>query len=346
MIVRPCWLLGLVCLGLSCSDDKRTPTLGTAGVNAGGATASAGMSGAAGSSSVAAGSGGSAGSQSQAGSAGAMATGGSAGSSGGSAGSAGSDAQGEVVIASGQMVPTGIAIDDSSVYWANRDAGSIVKCPLAGCGAAEPTLLASNVGQPLGLAVDDENFYWMTPDGKASSCPLSGCTGVPKLVLQLVNVNKAIDVRVVGDDLYFAAWPYLGFCPASGCVEAGPTLFERTPAVSLDSNADRLFVAKNSGIISCSLADCLEPVTLTAAHAVGLSIDASHVYFAESSYLMLAGVTITPAISRCPLAGCAGEPPEVVVSGDVSPFGVVVSATRIFYTNYEHGTVVSTPKLP
>lgn len=186
----------------------------------------------------------------------------------------------------------------------------------------------------------------MTPDGKASSCPLSGCTGVPTQVLQLTGANKAIDVHVVGDDLYFAAWPFLGLCPKSGCVEEGPTLFERAPAVSIDSNADRLFVAKSSGIISCSLAGCLEPVTLAVAYPLGLSIDESHVYFGESNYLMLSGVTVTPAISRCPLAGCGDEPPEVVVSGDVSPFGLAVNATRIFYTNYDHGTVVSAPKKP
>ena len=346
MIVRRSWLIGVVTLALGCGNDESTPAHSTAGTNAGGSLASAGSSGAAGSSSVEAGTGGAGGNQAgSAGSAGSSAgAGGSGGSTGG--GSAGTQAQNEVVIASGQMVPTGLAIDDSSVYWANRDAGSIVKCPLDGCGAEEPTLLASNVGEPLGLALDDENFYWMTPDGKASSCPLSGCTGVPTQVLQLAQVNKAIDVHVIGEDLYFAAWPFLGFCPKSGCVEEGPTLFERAPAVSIDSNADTLFVAKNSSISSCALPDCLESKLLTPANAVGLSIDASHVYFGESNYLMLSGVTVTPAISRCPLAGCGDEPPEVVASGDISPFGVVVNANRIFYTNYDHGTVVSAPKLP
>jgi hypothetical protein len=278
---------------------------------------------------------------SAAGAAGSAGTGGS----GGNGGSAGAEDAVEIVIASEQMVPTGIAIDDTSVYWANRDAGSIVKCPLEGCGAEEPTLLASNVGEPLGLTLDDESFYWMAPDGKASSCPLSGCTGVPEQVLQLAGVNRAIDVHVVAADLYFAAWPFLGSCSTGGCIDEGPTLFERIPAISLDSNADTLFVAKNTGVISCTLAGCLEPVTLAAAaRAVGLSIDTSHVYFAESDYLELGGDPIVPAISRCPLSGCDDDAPEVVVSGDISPFGVVVNDSRIFYTNFSHGTVVSTPK--
>ena len=77
---------------------------------------------------------------------------------------------------------------------------------------------------------------------------------------------------------------------------------------------------------------------------MGISVDATHVYVAASNYLELTGPTIAPTISRCPLAGCGDDAPEVVASGVVSPFAIVVTGDRIFYTNYAHGTVVSAPK--
>jgi hypothetical protein len=60
-----------------------------------------------------------------------------------------------------QSGPTGIAVDESRVYWANNNApGAIMACPLAGCGAAAPTVIAANETAAVGIVVDATRILW------------------------------------------------------------------------------------------------------------------------------------------------------------------------------------------
>lgn len=256
----------------------------------------------------------------------------------------------QFAIATKQEAPTGIAIDSESVYWCNRDAGTIVKCPLDGCGDDEPTTLATNAGAPLGLTLDDTNFYWMAPPTDSSSnvaqvlyCPRAGCTGAPSKLFEFNVGNRAVGVHVADGSLYYAAWPLLGSCPTDDC-EEGPTNFSSTPALGVAANEDRLFVARFGGLFSCSLDGCDDRTELAArASPLGVAIDAKHVYFTSYDYFMLDD-TIEPSVLRCPLAGCGTDDPEVVKSGDMSPFNLAVNDTRIFFTNVAKGSVVSLAK--
>jgi hypothetical protein len=363
MVRRLVGLVALAALTCSCGGDSPTTTpaagggaAGSTSAGSGGAPATAGQS-----SGAVAGGGLSAGGAGGAGglaSGGAVAGGGAAAGSGGRGGVGGSAAgQGgsggepaELVIASGQKAPIGIALDSQSVYWTNRDAGSIVKCPLSGCGDKEPTVLASNVGTPMGLALDDKNFYWMSPSTDMSSmqaqvlhCPLSGCTGVPEKLLELSGAVAAVGVHVVDGTLYYAAWPHLGSCPTSGCME-GPTELPHMPALALDSAQSTLFVGRSNGVISCTLPMCADSVNLIkGVQALGIAVDSSHVYFATHDYFVN-DATIVPAIERCPLAGCGDNPPEMVKTGGIVPFELALTADRLFYTDVAAGTVVSLAK--
>jgi hypothetical protein len=76
----------------------------------------------------------------------------------------------------------GIAVDDTSVYWASavtaQGGGVVSTCSKSACGT--PTTMASGttakVDDPVGVAVDDSNVYWVNsgPTADVYRCPKSG----------------------------------------------------------------------------------------------------------------------------------------------------------------------------
>jgi hypothetical protein len=283
---------------------------------------------------------------------GAPAQGGGAGGSAGEAGAGGEPPQepvGPYTIATDQVTPTGIAVDQKYAYWANRDAGTILRCPRYGCAEQTPTVLGADVGKPLGLSVDATHVYWINESvivdsvatGSVYKCPLSGCQGAPTLVTdwQVGNGgNKLLDVQVVGSTLYIAAWPMLGTCSIEGC--DAPTTIAGGPYVAVETDAQYFYGSCFgwSQLVRCPLGGCGEgnadQLKLATASARALTVDASNVYLASADQ-----------IAKCPLAGCGEAEPEVVTKDDgISPFGLTSNATRLYFTNVDHGTVVSIPK--
>lgn len=67
-----------------------------------------------------------------------------------------------IVLASGQHIPGGIAVDTANVYWTNGwSVGDVMKIPLDG---GTPTSLASGQIAPGKIAVDATSVYWTTND--------------------------------------------------------------------------------------------------------------------------------------------------------------------------------------
>ncbi len=258
----------------------------------------------------------------------------------------------EVEIASGQQAPTGLALDDDFVYWANFDAGTIVRCPLSGCGTDDPTELVSGQGGIRGIDVDDTSIYWMSDTevdnfARVRKCPLAGCTGEPELLVEL-NSGFPGTVHVVGDVFYYSAAPNFGSCPTAGCLVSGQVPFYASPVTSMDSTSQYLYTAKYGWgeIHRCDLPDCSidsNVILLTGAKVLSVAIDENWFYFAR--YDVLNANNPEPhQISRCPLDGCDIADAELVQDGDISPYAIALSDTRLFFTNFEQGTVISIAK--
>lgn len=256
---------------------------------------------------------------------------------------------GPYTIASGQLEPTGIAVSEKYVYWANRQAGTIVRCPRFGCGDDEPTVLAPDAGAPRGLTIDATHVYWVDEGELIENvrtvsvykCPLSGCSAEPTLVTDWVagnGSNTLLDVHAVGETLYIAAWPMLGTCPSAGCDT--PTSIAGGPYVAVDTDGTYFYgscLGWNQ-VVRCPLAGCGEGNAdqLKVASIAGraLTVDSSATYFSNGGQIV-----------KCPLAGCGEEAPEVVVpdAGNLVD-GLTSHAARLYFTNAEQGTVLSVPK--
>lgn len=63
-------------------------------------------------------------------------------------------------IVPGLTSPSGIAVDGSHVYWANRGGGSIGRAALDGSGREDS--FVSGLREPTDVAVDDRYLYWVT----------------------------------------------------------------------------------------------------------------------------------------------------------------------------------------
>ena len=62
-----------------------------------------------------------------------------------------------VQLASGQGLPSAIAVDATAAYWTNSGSGTVMKVALAG---GAPVQLAGGQANPGAIAVDATSVYW------------------------------------------------------------------------------------------------------------------------------------------------------------------------------------------
>ena len=195
---------------------------------------------------------------------------------------------------------TTLAVDGTSLYWTDENAGTVVKCGKASCPST--TTIASNQTDPIGIVVDGANVYWSTVGGYVSYCPLAGCGSAP-LTLATgggfygeLQANDSTLFWAVGC-VYDPTCPGISMCPKAGCNES-PTALGLYPTVveALAVDATSLWWTDSQGAVAfCPVPGCSPRTTVATIAspdvASAIVIDSTRAYWAAGStvYAMVRG---------------------------------------------------------
>ena len=194
------------------------------------------------------------------------------------------------VLATGQHMPSSLAVDGTNVYWVNlgtapsptggKEAepytdGQVMKCAISGCDG-HPTVLASGRHQaPSGsiapFALGANGVYWndvtplsSDPTGYAHlfSCPLGGCTNAPTVLATGFAYALSVDRSSVYWTTYYNT--QIMACSLEGC--ANPTtlasLASNEPPTGIAVDAANIYWAVElGGLMKCAIRGCSSSVT-------------------------------------------------------------------------------------
>jgi hypothetical protein len=156
------------------------------------------------------------------------------------------------LIASGQKQPFGVAVDGTSIYWGNQGDGTIVKCPLAGCGGTPPQVIASGQSYPEAVHVQGNYVYWINFFGSLQRCPITGCGDAG---VESYPATAGAGFAVDSNNVYwteFNAGTLLS-CPLGGCTK-GAVLYQGvkglTYGVALDATTIYLMNALSGEVLA------------------------------------------------------------------------------------------------
>lgn len=190
----------------------------------------------------------------------------------------------------------GVAIGRNDVFWGPIDSPtSIVTCPKTGCVSA-PRLLFQDPSYVAirVIAADADYFYWSSAFD-IYRCPSAGCAATPEVVAADETTDS--DFGFQGDSVFWRE---------TTVDEHGGTLSAVVRAAPKDgSRPPRTVLGPNE-------APRLEP---------GFALDATRIYWVDD----------TERVMTCPLQGCGGVPPTVLVTGDLRKSSLQVDGSGLFW---------------
>lgn len=271
---------------------------------------------------------------------------------------------GPLEVSRGEAFPTGIAGNATHLFWANDQDGTIVRCPILGCGA-ERTVMASGQAKPTGVAVDATTVYWVAESAGGfvvRRCPLAGCGGSQPTDV-LMDAGKAWGIAVGAGALYLATGTRLLRCSIDGCARATPTVLvsgDRITGIAVSAThfyflrMPRAADSRFPGLYRCPVAGCgprevdEDQVYSGIVGGISLSADATNVYWTEypEYWPQVQIANALPRIARCPLAGCAPYAPGTVAFGEIAPWGIAVIGDYFYWTDMRKGRVTRVSKPP
>ncbi|HVW30210.1 MAG TPA: hypothetical protein VHC69_32850 [Polyangiaceae bacterium] len=265
-------------------------------------------------------------------------------------------------LATGQALPSAIAVDGTDVYWFNlgqvtnvgtKDRsyvnGQIAKCAIAGCDGM-PAVLAIDVNElPMGAALtaDKGNVFW-TAEGNDENprifwCSADNCPS-PTSMYPALYAAGARSLFADGTNLYWTTTNTdLSVCDVTNCrpkTLSALTNTGDTGNLRLIADEATLYWIRNRDILKCDKAGCggaaslaVPPSTLVQkSQPFDLAVDANYIYWTtwDISDPSVNGGFGIGQVLRCEKSGC--QTPVVVVSGLLQPAAIATDGTNVYWS--------------
>lgn len=172
-------------------------------------------------------------------------------------------------VASGLNDVVDLSVDDAHAYWLSGTDATVKRCPLAGCGGAQPELLVSGLSVPTSVAVAAGSAFWTSGFRYVVSCSVASlpCNGAT--FADLGDAAYPAHLWVANGRLYWlreqGAVRSIETCPLAGCTNGYPhsvyasksgSLIHDQPLAGLAVTATHIYVSSfGGGITRLSLVD-------------------------------------------------------------------------------------------
>jgi hypothetical protein len=239
-----------------------------------------------------------------------------------------------VTLATDQEQPFGIATNGTSVFWTNQASGGNGTVMKVAVGGGTPVTLASGQGAPTQIAFDATNVYWLTIGGPNAvmTVPIAG--GTPSL---FAAASSPWALATDGATVYWTDGDTIFSAPRDGGTPT--TLASGQPfpfALAVDGTTLYFSTARGDGAILSMPKTGGTPTTLASQTGMArIAIDATTLYFTNQGGAANAGV-----VSTLPLSG-GGAAATTLVTGQASPEGIAVDASRVYWVDTGIGAVMA-----
>ncbi len=244
-------------------------------------------------------------------------------------------------IAALEQGPSGIAVFDVNVFWANSVDGSIMTWH----DAALPTLwFMATANGPDKIGANAHQVCWTDYTNSLVECKSDAAAKfMPHKIIQMA--VGAQPSSIVLDDNY-AYWTNAGsgeaknqavpaINPGTSAVQLGTTPGGNPDWIAVDATGVAYWVNKNSGTIMSRAPSDLQQQTFIVNQPgiSGLAVDANDVFWSSST-----GKTVFKA------PRLTGTPVTTLASNQLYPEQIAIDATHVYWWNQGDGTIMKAPK--